>query len=412
MKDKNVQSILHDALEEDIPSSQINLWPRVKERLVAGRNTSFQQGEKMNPIRSRHRRFAMTALMLIALLVVALRTPQGRAFAQNIVQFFTRAESNTFPLQPSQVATNESDLLSPTSEPPASLMSIADAEMQAGFDAAELPFVPDGFNYLGARLYGNAISIEYEATGGGGHLIIMQSKDGFIQSDWDKVPAEAVIPVQVGQGNGEFVQGTFVVPAGETSATWNLDAPIFRLRWMNNDVWFDMTKFGAVEAIEYLDQNGMIKLAESLTTDPFPLDVKQAEAQAEFEVMTPITLPEGMTFLGSSFDPVLKMVSLSFGYSETDRRILIKQQPINSPETCDLCGVVGASATVESVHIGDLPGEYALGVWELTENGPVWRDDPYLKTIRWQKDSIAYELICMGMEVERDELIAIAASMK
>ena len=134
--------------------------------------------------------------------------------------------------------------------------------------------------------------------------------------------------------------------------------------------------------------------------------------QAGSDVLVPATLPEGMTFLGSSFDPALKIISLSFGYSESDRRILIKQGPVGANEACDLCGIVGASASVETVQIGDVAGEYAEGVWELTDNGPVWRDDPYLKTLRWQKDGMAFELIYMGMELEKEALVAIAASMK
>jgi hypothetical protein len=110
------------------------------------------------------------------------------------------------------------------------------------------------------------------------------------------------------------------------------------------------------------------------------------------------------------------MIELQFPVSskvtEADRRLLIKQQPAKSIETCDLCGLVGGSASVEPLQIGDAPGEYALGVWELTENGPVWRDDPYLKTIRWQKDGMTYEMIYMGMEVEKEDLIAIAEGLQ
>ncbi len=415
MDNKKIKSILQNVLEEQIPAAQVDLWVGVKARLVTGRTTSVQQGEKMNSTQSRPRsvqRVVFTALMIMVLMVVALITPQGRAFAQSILQFFMRAESNTFPLQPSQIPSMESDPLAPTAEPPAPLTSVADAEIRARFDAAELPSVPDGFNYLGARLYGNTISIEYEAQGGGGNLIIMQSKEGFLQSDWDKVPAEAVIPVKIGEVNGELAQGTFVVLPGATSATWNSSAAILRLRWVKDGIWFEITKFGDVERIEYLDQRGMIELAESLTNDPFPLEVEDAESQAGFAILEPATLPEGMTFLGSSFDPILKMASFSYGYAEAERRLLIKQQPVDSVETCELCGLVGASASVEAVQIGDVPGEYALGVWELTDNGPVWRDDPYLKTIRWQKDNMAFELIFMGIELEKDQLIAIAESMK
>jgi len=58
--------------------------------------------------------------------------------------------------------------------------------------------------------------------------------------------------------------GMFVVFAGDTSATWNPDAPILRLHWLKDGIWFEMTKYGNVESIEYLDQVGMIALAESL----------------------------------------------------------------------------------------------------------------------------------------------------
>ncbi len=223
----------------------------------------------MNTVKSyRIPRLAFASLAIVALLAVALVTPQGRAFAQDVLQFFTRTEDTEFPLQPSQIVTDEPDLSAPTAEPPAPLISVAEAEAQVGFGVAELSFVPDGFDYLGARLYGNAVNIEYAVPGYGGHLSIMQSQDGFIQSEWDKVPAQAIVPVKIGELDGEYTQGTFVVYAGETSATWEPDAPILRLRWVKDGVWFAMTKHGDVQAIEYLDQAGMIELAESLAVEP------------------------------------------------------------------------------------------------------------------------------------------------
>jgi hypothetical protein len=242
----------------------------------------------------------------------------------------------------------------------------------------------------------------------------MQSKEGFVQSDWDRVPAEAVVPVKIEKLDGEFVEGTFVVPVDQTSAVWNPSAPILRLRWVKNGIWFEMTKFGDVHAIEYLDRDGMIELAESLTHDPFPMEAEEAEENARFDMLEPAFLPDGMNFLGASFDPVLSKVSLQFGYSEEDSSILIEQQPIGLDGSCEftLCGTVGASASVETVQIGDVPGEYAPGVWKLTEVGPMWTDDPYLKTIRWQKDGIAFELIYMGLELDKEELIKVAESIQ
>jgi hypothetical protein len=406
MDKRTVQASLQDELEKEIPSADVHLWQAVKANLVAGK--TFQQGEKMNSTNSqRVRRVTVAVLAVIVFLAVALVTPDGRAFAQSILQFFTRAETNSFPID-----VIEPNPLTLTAGPPASLITIREAEIRAGFDVAELPIVPAGFNYLGARMYRDAVSIEYEALGGGGNLILMQSQDGFVQSDWDKVPTESIVPVKIGETDAEFVQGTFVVYPGETSAKWNTDAAILRLRWVKDNISFEMTKFGDVEAIEYLDQAGMLELASRVTTNSFALTMDEVEKYAGYNVMEPVILPEGMTFLGGAFDPVLKMASLSIGYSESERIILVNQQTVESQETCTLCGVVGTSASVEAVQIHNMPGEYAEGVWELTNNGPVWRDEPLLKTLRWQKDGMAFEIIFMGTELEKDGLVAIAESMK
>ena len=264
MDSRNIRSVLQDALEDEIPSSKINLWPAIKADLAAGKHRVLQ-GENMNTVKSnRMPRLAYAMAVMIALMAVALVTPQGRSFAQGIVQFFTRAESNTFLLSASQIATSETDIAAPTVAAPAPLTSAAEAGKLAGFQPYELPSVPDGFTYLGARLYGSAVSIEYEAQGGGGNLIIMQSTAGVYQSSWDQVPAEAVVPVKIGQLDGEFAQGAFVVYAGDSAATWNPDAQILRLRWLNDGVWLEMSKYGGVDAIEYLDQAGMVALAESM----------------------------------------------------------------------------------------------------------------------------------------------------
>lgn len=259
MDRKEIQSIIQDVVENEIPVSQIDLWQTVKANLV---EKQTQQGVKMKTTKSRGvSRLAYATLVIATLLALAFITPQGRAFAQSVIQLFTRAQSESF--QPEGLVT-ETDASTPTAMPPSPVISVAEAEALAGFDLAELPSVLQGFEYLGARMYGNSVSIEYAVPGGGGNLILMQSKEGFLQSEWDQVPANAIIPVKVGGADAEYAQGTFVVMAGETSAKWNSDAPIFRLRWFKDGIWFELTKYGDVQPIEYLDMDGLIELAESL----------------------------------------------------------------------------------------------------------------------------------------------------
>lgn len=218
----------------------------------------------MSTIHSRRpQRVALTILTVAAFAAAAFVTPQARAFARQVIEFFRRADSHVRQLPPEQIPVSP-DASEPTAMPPAPLVSLAEAQDRAGFDIRELPSTPQGFVFAGAMAREGWVSIQYDAQGGGGALVITESVDGFVQSEWDQAPAEAISQVTVGGQDAEIVQGTFVVYAGETVARWNPDAPIVRLRWVSDGVWFEMARFGGVESIAYLDREAMIALAESL----------------------------------------------------------------------------------------------------------------------------------------------------
>jgi hypothetical protein len=265
MENRELKSILQDALESKFPASQIDLLPKVREHLVAG---TIQQGEKMNTVPSRRlSRLALAALAVVVLLTIAFVTPQGRAFAQSILQLFRRSDSYTLPL-PEEQLSHTGKASAPTAMPPAPLVSIQAAEKMTGFDAKVLSGDPKGFTFAGAMASGDGISIQYQAQGNGGQLIINESNNGFMESDWDRAPAEFITPVKVGGLDAEVVQGAYVVYPGATNAQWNPEAPIIRLRWIEDGIWFEMAKFGGVESISYLDPDGMIALAENMVYAP------------------------------------------------------------------------------------------------------------------------------------------------
>lgn len=262
----DIKSIMQAALERELPPAQIDLLPKVRARLVAG---NVQQGEKMiQTITRRVSRLALVTLMVVALITLVLITPQGRALAQEVFEFFNRAESYERPLPPEQVVSPEEAQSVPTAAAPAPLVPVAEAEKATGFDAKELPSDPKGFTFVGAMAAQGSISIQYEAQGGGGSLVINESTHGFIQSDWDQAPVEAISQVKVGELDAEIVQGAYVVYPGETVARWNSEAPILRLRWIEDGIWFEMAKFGGVESISYLGREGLIELAESMVYTP------------------------------------------------------------------------------------------------------------------------------------------------
>jgi hypothetical protein len=94
----------------------------------------------------------------------------------------------------------------------------------------------------------------------------MQSQGGFYQSEWDFIPADAVIPVKIGDLDGELVQGSFVRYPGETTGTWNPEAAFTHLRWVEDGLWIEISLYG--DAHEYLDMEGVLALAENMTIQP------------------------------------------------------------------------------------------------------------------------------------------------
>jgi len=153
---------------------------------------------------------------------------------------------------------------------------------------------------------------------------------------------------------------------------------------------------------------------ESTPERPFPLTVESAQAQAGYKVFVPADT-KGHTLYGAEYDPATGAVSINFSDPETGfgNGLLVTEQLLAAPhDLIPLQGVVGASAPVESVQIGSLAGEYVMGVWNLTDNGPVWVAEPSLQTLRWKTDKMFFQIVYQGSKLTEADLIAVAESMK
>ncbi len=284
MDNKNIQSILQDALEEKIPSSQVELWSAVKASLVAGR--TVKQGEKMNTIKPRRvARAALAILTIVTLLALAFITPQGRAFAQSLFRFFSFAESTSFPLPeedlylydttPTPAPTFELSLAttSPLNNEPVEAIivslptlsakdvlknckvasdtssyacQIALAESQVGFDVREFPTIPRGYAFVSVQSNETLrlVTINYSVFEGGGYLTFVQGEGSIPPtSSWGEVSANAIQKVKVNENYGEYAQGMFAVLPGATSATWIADSATYRLRWVEGNRWFSLRTY-------------------------------------------------------------------------------------------------------------------------------------------------------------------------
>lgn len=266
MNKPNLKTILAELAEQAVPGTQIDLWPALQAQLLADA-WNPEKGKKLmkNPTSPKNfiRWVALALLAVVIAFSVLLATPQGRAWAEGLLQFFTRAESDTLPLQPFQLT-----------------------------------------------------------------------------------PLPTLAP-------------------------------------------------------------------ESTPETPFSLTVEQAQARAGYPVSLPAET-KGHNFYGAEYDPARAAVSLNYSDPEIGfgNGFLITEQLLTaSPEISPLQGVVGASAPVETVQIGKLEGEYVMGVWQLTDNGPVWDPTPSLQTLRWKTDTTFFELIYQGEKLTKLDLIAIAESL-
>lgn len=162
--------------------------------------------------------------------------------------------------------------------------------------------------------------------------------------------------------------------------------------------------------------------AEAATSNPFPLDLAQAKTAAGFAVREPAGLPEGWAFIGAEYNPDLQSVTLYYGGAipedpEVRPRFWIRQNPVGvdafCPGSADICEKVGASAQAVPVEINGLPGEYLEGVWQWTDAGPVWQNDPLAKNLRWEQDGVALWLFAgPDQYFTQEDLVRLAESVR
>jgi len=425
----------------------------------------------MNAPASKQRRFRVLALFaLVVLLVVAtFATPWGKAFAQSLFQFFAVAEGDSFPLPTEEIALyNVAPTVAPTfaaqlklieTEEPttpvpttftapviagcedalASLTyrcQVSRAEEAVGFDAKEPSDDIPGlvFERAEANPTLGVLGLHYKAIGGGTELIITQSRTDLVALGWGEVPPSAnVEKVKIGQYDGEYVQGTFIVRPGATSAVWESNAPVQRLRWHEGDRLFGIDLFGRTASVEYLGKEALIALAESLVYAPnipegqlraeYLTSVKDAETLAGFDLKEPTVLPKGFTFNYADYDAVAQRVRLvyEFGNNTGTASVVIFQTPITVAPEINLAEIY-PPGVVETVQIGGAAGQYAYGSYFTVESGtptstPTWNPDDPHKSLTWQQDGLLIQMSFFasqwyGGRLEKVDMIAIAESMK
>lgn len=261
--------------QETLEAGLANFKPRPSERfyrrmatapwLVAS-SVTHQEALMNKP--SKFFKLTMPVLVGLILVMGLAATPWGQALATEMFKLFVQADSNTFPLSPDEIT----QAATPPAETPEPLIysarSVSGLETQLGFDIKEPTVLPDDFFLEGITVSGGSVGFTYQCHCGGRSLVISQQplSDAVSVNVGVGTPIEKV---QIGKVKGEYVEGSFVIYPGAEVATWLADAPMRRLRWVTNEMLFEIVSTGGSgEGLErqlgYVSKEEMIAIAEGL----------------------------------------------------------------------------------------------------------------------------------------------------
>ena len=172
-----------------------------------------------------------------------------------------------------------------------------------------------------------------------------------------------------------------------------------------------------------------------LPPSPEPMNIERAEALAGIQVRLPSAMPRLYRFEGAYY--LIDNMSVQLAYVVDGQALLtITELPASRVPATPVPGevsAVGASAAIEQVRIGEVPGEYVRGGWALDERQPstvavteeespglqvVWDPDAAMQTLRWQEGYMFYEISLVGGRagsdscLGREDLVMIARSLR
>jgi hypothetical protein len=204
------------------------------------------------------------------------------------------------------------------------------------------------------------------------------------------------------------------------------------LHWREGDRWFSLEKMGDPYPIEWIDENEIVKLAESLIDErPFdqvpPVDpeyltsVEAAEELAGFDVLAPMLLPEGHELKRAAWRD--NVVHLLYGpKNSTEYALMISMGPMANSQVgpCSEC----PAGAVEEVKVGPWQGWYLRGAFNMGAGSnvdptptPRWEPDARHWSLQWNTDTLWFSMSYFsssddGGEMNKETIIKIAESLK
>lgn len=387
-------------------------------------------------------RFAFALIVFIVLLTFAI-TPQGRAWAQEIVQFFRSVNSTTIVLSeeekeemtytPEEYELPLVKVLTPALSPKQAGLSecqsandarsyacqIAYAESELGFDLKELPVQPDGWEF--ESMYFDPISksayIRYRIDIGYNNYSSITLTQGLGDNPTlsyyplEVVPSDRIEVVKIGPYNGEYVKGWFEISNNDNELRWSDSSIQQRLGWTDGTRWFFINLFAYTTGAQSIEHDQLIELAESLVDKPnetarslnpdFLYSVSDAEKLSGLDLKAPTLLPLGVDFSSAQYLSSSDKVLLQYGMNDE----LVIQEWMGKPANFETLSST-SNPDYEIVQVKGKNGFFAFGDYA---SSPYW-------FLWWSEGEMNYQIYYYqyrsgGGTLNKEKMIAIAESL-
>ncbi len=209
------------------------------------------------------RRLIAPSLALIFVIAILIATPWGRSFAQQIMHFFSQAESDV--------------VTEPTVIPPDELQSystIRDAESAVGFNARTPATLPAGYvlDSVQANRVEQVLRISYRgpANQTGVMTPVMTLTQRKLPFDDLIGPSAAIRELTISGGSAEYVEGGWMYVESSDDSQEKLFhweetfVPAQTLRWMSDGFYYGISFVGSDTQPGYLAMEDLIEMAEDL----------------------------------------------------------------------------------------------------------------------------------------------------
>jgi hypothetical protein len=271
MRDQELKRQLDKIAREAFPDT-LHPWPTFQARLQTRSSKLSRRGFTMktqiHSIKTFPRAARVAAIIVLTLLCMSgflMFTPQGHAWAQDIMQFFTRVESDALPVQSWQLTPLPTPGV-PTPDPASILdvhQTVGEVEQLVGYQVLQPSWLPDVLSLVGASYQPDhhLVRIFYRDVETNGLVLKQEPFQGTGDCDLcDKIGASAPVEtVQIGGASGEYVEGVWKLT--DKGPVWESDPYQKTLRWQANHTAFELAYMGTPDSVTKAD---LIAIAQSI----------------------------------------------------------------------------------------------------------------------------------------------------